>query len=61
MYSSIFATGIYLSDYMDEGFVDRLNNGDNAFIADVAGENLNGGYPIFVWETSEELLYNNMD
>ena len=61
MYSSIFATGIYLSDYIDEGFVDRLNNGDNAFIADVAGENLNGGYPIFVWETSEELLYNNMD
>ena len=57
--SLIFAKAYTSSQMRNQNFISELNVGSSAFIQD---SNLtNGGYPIFAWETLEDLLYNNLD
>ena len=56
--STNFAKGYAIAVMQGAEFVQELNAGDTAFVQDT--EAINGGYPIFAFENSEDLLYNNL-
>lgn len=59
--STTFAKSVSVSEMKNDNFVVTINGGDTAFMKDsYNNKQINNGYPIFVWETSEDLLYNKL-